>query len=102
MQIRRAMNKYIIPIVEKRMASKDGLSVKSPLDTIQLMVEMPPTTPKEVDSFRHAIRILHLHFASTGSTIVLVHNVFWQLMQAPKHMGPIKTEISDVLQKYGS
>jgi cytochrome P450 len=101
-QIRRAMNKYIVPIVEERMASKDSASVKSPLDTIQLMVEMPPATPKEVDSFRHAIRILHLHFASTGSTIALVHNVLWQLMQAPTYMEPIRAEIEDVLQKYGS
>jgi cytochrome P450 len=102
MQIRRAMNKYIIPIIEDRMANKDNVDFKRNLDTIQLMVEMPPANPKEVDSFRHAIRILHLHFASTGSSIALVHNILWQLMQMPDCIEPIRTEIKAVKSKYGS
>jgi len=102
MQIRRAMNKYIIPIVEGRMAKKDDPSFKRNLDTIQLMVDMPPASPKEVDSFRHAIRILHLHFASTGSSIALTHNILWQLLQMPECIDPIRAEIMDVHAKYGS
>jgi len=101
MQIRRAMNRYIIPIVEERMAKKKHAKSKRNLDTIQLMVDMPPASPKEVDSFRHAIRILHLHFASTGSTSALVHSSLWQLLQMPECIGPIRAEIKDVLTKYG-
>ncbi|KAF2801060.1 putative cytochrome P450 [Melanomma pulvis-pyrius CBS 109.77] len=100
-QIRRAMHRFIIPIIEQRMAEKDDPNAKRHLDTIQLMVEMPPATPKEVDSFRNSIRILHLHFASTGSTIALVHNCLWQLLQLPETMEPIRAEIKDVLAKYG-
>jgi cytochrome P450 len=101
-QIRRAMRKYIMPIIDERMANMDKPSGKRHLDTIQLMVEMPPASPKEVDSFRHSIRILHLHFASTGSTIALVNNCLWQLLQVPETLDPIRAEIKDVLAKYGS
>ncbi|KAL1606233.1 hypothetical protein SLS60_003635 [Paraconiothyrium brasiliense] len=102
MQIRRAMNRYIVPIVEERMADVGKTDTKKGLDTIQLMVDMPPASPREIDSFRHAIRILHLHFASTGSSIALVHTAIWQLLQMPECMEPIRTEIKDVLRKYGS
>ncbi|KAF2877965.1 putative cytochrome P450 [Massariosphaeria phaeospora] len=102
MQIRRAMQKYIVPIVEERMAEKNGAEPNERLDTVQLIVDMPPATPNEVDSFRHAIRVLHLHFASTGSTIALVHNSLWQLLAMPECIEPIRAEIKDVLAKYGS
>ncbi|ORY13905.1 putative cytochrome P450 [Clohesyomyces aquaticus] len=100
-QIRRAMNKYLIPVIEERMKHKDDPKYERNLDTIQLMVEMPPATPKEVDSFRHAIRILHLHFASTGSVIGLLHGSIWQLLQTPECIEPMRAEIKDVLAKFG-
>lgn len=96
------MDKYIVPIVKDRMASTGQSGSKKNLDTIQLMVDMPPASPKEIDSFRHAIRILHLHFASTGSIIALVHNTIWQLLQMPECIEPIRDEINAVLLKYGS
>lgn len=103
-QIRSAMRKFLIPIIEERMALKEqGIITEEdkPLDTIQLMVDMPPASPKEVDSFRHALRILHLHFASTGSSISLVHHAIWQLVQNPELIEPIRAEIKDVLGKFG-
>ncbi|KAF2711261.1 putative cytochrome P450 [Pleomassaria siparia CBS 279.74] len=100
-QIRRAMRKFIIPIIEQRMSQKDNIGAKQNLDTIQLMVEMPPTSPKETDAFRHSLRILHLHFASTGSTIALVHNCIWQLLQSPEVLGPIREEMKEVISRYG-
>ncbi|KAF1979061.1 cytochrome P450 [Bimuria novae-zelandiae CBS 107.79] len=102
MQIRRAMDKYIVPIVKERMAKNSDEIFHGHLDTIQLMVEMPHADPKEVDAFRHALRLLHLHFASTGSTIGLVHNAIWQLLKIPECVGPIRAEIAAVLEKYGS
>jgi cytochrome P450 len=102
MQIRRALKKHIVPVVEDRMANKDNPDFARNLDTIQLMVERPPAEPRETDAFRHAVRILHLHSASTGSSITLVHNILWQLMQMPECIGPIQTEIKDVKAKYGS
>jgi cytochrome P450 len=101
-QIRHAMRKFIIPVIEERIAHKNETSGKRHLDTIQLMIEMPPASPKEVDSFRHSIRILHLHFASTGSTIALVHNCLWQLLHTLEALDPIRDEIKDVLTKYGA
>jgi cytochrome P450 len=101
-QIRRAMKKYLIPIIEERMAHQQDPNYKRNLDTIQLMVDMPPASPKEVDSFRHAIRILHLHFASTGSTIALLHNCLWQMLQMPECTEPMRAEMGEVLEKYGS
>lgn len=100
-QIRRAMYKYIIPEIQKRAAQKNDLDFKKHLDTIQLMMEMPSATPKESDPLRHAIRILHLHFARTGSNISLVHNCLWQLLHMPECIEPIRAEIADVLSKYG-
>jgi cytochrome P450 len=87
MKIRRAFKKFIVPVIEERIAQKDGPVFKRHLDTILLMVEMPPARPKETDTFRQAIRILHLHFASTDSTIRLLYNCLWQLLQTPESMG---------------
>ncbi|KAJ4356803.1 uncharacterized protein N0V89_004840 [Didymosphaeria variabile] len=99
-------NTMEIDVVSKylnsQVAQKDRPDIKKNLDTIQLMVDMPPASPKEVDSFRHAIRVLHLHFASTGSSIALVHAAIWQLLQMPECIELIRAEIEDVLKKYGS
>ncbi|KAF2648231.1 putative cytochrome P450 [Lophiostoma macrostomum CBS 122681] len=100
-QIRRAMYKYIIPIIEDRLARRNDPDFERHVDTIQLMIEMPPATPREADPFRHSIRILHLHFASTGSTIALLHNCLWQLLQMPEALDPIRAEIEDVLARFG-
>ena len=105
LQIRRAMRKFLIPIIEERMTQKEqGIITEDekPLDTIQLMVDMPPAAPNEVDSFRHAIRILHLHFASTGSSISLLHHTIWQLLQDPECIEPIRAEIKDVRERFGA
>jgi hypothetical protein len=102
MQIRRAMSKFLIPNIEHRIAQRNNPDYMKHLDTIQLMVDMPPANPKEDDAFRHSIRILHLHFASTGSNISLLHNSLWQLLQEPEYIADIRGEIRTVLAKYGS
>ena len=104
-RIRRALRKFLIPIIEERTAQKEQAIIpedEKPLDMIQLMVDMPPATPNEVDSFRHALRILHLHFASTGSSISLLHHTIWQLLQDPECIEPIRAEIKDVRQRFGA
>lgn len=101
MQIRRAMKNFLIPNIEHRMAQRNNPHYKKHLDTIQLMVDMPPASPKEDDAFRHSIRILHLHFASTGSNISLVHHTLWQILQKPEYVEEIRSEIGTVLQKFG-
>lgn len=101
-QIKRAMRKYIIPTVEECLANKGNPKFERHLDTIQLMVDMPLASPRENDSFRHSLRILHLHFASTGSNIAVVHNCIWQLLRVPEAIEPIRAEIKEVKAKFGS
>lgn len=96
------MKKFLIPNIEYRMSQRDNTTYKKHLDTIQLMVDMPPANPKEDNPFRHSIRILHLHFASTGSNIALVHGTLWQILQKPEYITDIRNEIGTVLRKYGS
>jgi hypothetical protein len=99
------MNTFLIPVIEERMALKEqGIITEDekPLDTIQLMVDMPLASSNEADSFRHALRILHLHFASTGSSISLVHHTLWQLLQNADCIDPIRAEIKDVIERFGS
>jgi hypothetical protein len=50
-QIRCAMNKYLIPIIEERMSRENKSESEKNLDTIQLMIDMLPASPNEVDSF---------------------------------------------------
>ncbi|KAF2681243.1 cytochrome P450 [Lentithecium fluviatile CBS 122367] len=76
-QIRRAMDKYIIPIVEERVARKDDANLQWHLDTIQLMVEMHPATPKG------SVPTCHSYPTSM-----------------PECIEPICAEIKDVLAKY--
>lgn len=103
-QIRRAIRRFLIPVIQTRMARKQDDSktdAVQPLDTIQLMIDMPPASSEETDPLRHAFRIFHLHLAGTGPTIGLFHNAIYRILQHPECLTPIRDEIREVLHHFG-
>ncbi|KAI9878494.1 MAG: hypothetical protein M1830_000726 [Pleopsidium flavum] len=101
MDLRRAA-KYLLPIFEERMANQStpANGVK-PVDAIQWLIDMPPTSPAEIDARRHANRILHLTFAGTGTSISLTQHLIWQILLDPEYLEPLREEIGHALAEYG-
>lgn len=101
MDLRRAAN-FLLPIFAERMAKQADAEIETkPVDAIQWMIDMPATSPKEIDARRHANRILHLTFAGTGTSISLVQHLIWQILIFPEYLPPLREEIDHCLAGYG-
>ena len=92
--------RYLLHIFEERMAKESTLDIR-PMDAIQWMIDMPPTSLSEADARRHAYRILHLTFAGTGTSISLTQHLIWQILLFPKYLAPMREEIEGALAEHG-
>ena len=96
-----AARKFLLPIIEARMKDTGGSEAERPLDAIQWMVDMPPSAPGEVDSYRHANRLLHLTFAGTGTIISLLQHLIWEILLHPEYLEPLRQEAKETIAEFG-
>uniref|UniRef100_A0A093Y6M0 Ent-kaurene oxidase n=1 Tax=Talaromyces marneffei PM1 TaxID=1077442 RepID=A0A093Y6M0_TALMA len=97
---------YIRPKIQERMDERDiawqSKGEKSYyMDVIQFALDQITPSPRENDASRHARRIVHLSFASTGTSISLTYNLIWHLLLQPEILGVLRTEIETSLEQHG-
>jgi cytochrome P450 len=94
----------LVPTISTRMITRESMKeqTEKPLDVLQFAVDQPVPSPNENDAKRHAIRVMQLTFASTGTVTILVYRLVYQAMLYPEYIAPLRAEIADALLEYGS
>lgn len=94
----------LVPTVSARMAMREAKTEedRKPLDVLQFAVDQPIPSPTEDDASRHAIRVIQLTFASTGTVITLVYRLMYQILLHQQYLVPLRNEINEALREYGS
>ena len=72
------------------------------INVLHFAAEQMIAHPTEKDPYRHAMRVIQLTSAGTGTTITTLYRMIYQLLLHPEYVEPLRSEIAMALEDGGT
>lgn len=93
----------LVPIIQARAIDRDNgidISEEHP-DMLQWIMDTPASIPGDDEATHQAHHLLHLTFAASSASGVLVTQAMFQILMLPEYTKPLRAELETVLREHG-
>ena len=96
--------KMLLPVIHQRLADRsNGVDISEKYkDMLQWILDTPPSIPGDEDPVHQAHHLMHLTFAASSASGVLVTQGLFQLLMMPEYVQPLREELDRVLAEHGN
>lgn len=99
----RRSTDMLLPVIARRLVERgNGVDISSKnKDMLQWIMDAPAAVSEDDDPQHQAWHLMHLTFAASSASGVLVAQSLFQLLMMPEYTGPIREEIGRALEDHG-
>lgn len=94
--------RMLLPVIQKRTIDRDnGIDTSENRDMLQWILNAPASVPSDEEPTQQAYHLLHLTFAASSASGVLVTQALFQLLCFPEYVEPLRDELERSLAENG-
>ena len=95
--------KMLLPVIQNRTMERDnGIEISAKYhDMLQWILDTPGSIPDDDSPIHQAHHLMHLTFAASSASGVLVTQGLFQLLMLPEYADPLREEIEQTLREHG-
>ncbi|KAI0107217.1 putative cytochrome P450 monooxygenase [Nemania sp. FL0031] len=93
--------RMLLPVIQDRLIERlNGIDISEKYtDMLQWIMDTPSSIPGDDDPVHQAHHLMHLTFAASSASGVLVTQGLFQLLMFPEYIRPLKEEVERALQE---
>jgi len=93
----------LLPVIKGRIRERDnGVEISGKYhDILQWIIDTPSSIPQDDSPTHQAHHLMHLTFAASSASGVLVTQGLFQLLMFPEYADPLREEIEQALYEHG-
>jgi hypothetical protein len=93
--------RMLLPVIHQRLSEQtDGIDVSAKYrDMLQWILDTPASVPGDDTPTHQAYHLMHLTFAASSASGVLVTQGLFQLLMFPKYLEPLRAEVEESLSQ---
>ncbi|KAI8632633.1 putative cytochrome P450 monooxygenase [Xylariaceae sp. FL1651] len=93
--------RMLLPVIHERLAERsNGVDISNKYtDMLQWIIDTPASIPEDNDPLHQAHHLMHLTFAASSASGVLVTHGLFQLLMFPKYVLPLREEVERAVQE---